>query len=138
MRHTISTLLLILAMSANAQVPQWALHPKYDSIEMLGNGYYVVSSNGKYGMMNAKEKEVVALKYDKISPFRSHTSILYANNAFVGYMSDEGRVKEFQSGQYQVAEQPSFYDGYLMVSNIALIKKQVLILLQSNAQQLQI
>lgn len=118
MRHTISTLLLILAMSANAQVPQWALHPKYDSIEMLGNGYYVVSSNGKYGMMNAKEKEVVALKYDKISPFRSHTSILYANNAFVGYMSDEGRVKEFQSGQYQVAEQPSFYDGYLMVSNI--------------------
>ena len=105
-------------MSANAQVPQWALHPKYDSIEMLGNGYYVVSSNGKYGMMNAKEKEVVALKYDKISPFRSHTSILYANNAFVGYMSDEGRVKEFQSGQYQVAEQPSFYDGYLMVSNI--------------------
>lgn len=118
MRHTISTLLLILAMSANAQVPQWALHPKYDSIEMLGNGYFVVSSNGKYGMMNAKEKEVVALKYDKISPFRSHTSILYANNAFVGYMSDEGRVKEFQSGQYQVAEQPSFYDGYLMVSNI--------------------
>lgn len=118
MRHTISTLLLMLAMSTNAQVPQWTLHPKYDSIEMLGNGYYVVSSNGKYGMMNDKEKEVVALRFDKISPFRSHTAILYSNNSFVGYISDEGRVNEFQSGQYQVAEQPSFYDGYLLVSNI--------------------
>ena len=118
MRHTISTLLLTLAISTNAQVPQWTLHPKYDSIEMLGNGYYVVSSNGKYGMMNDKEKEVVALRFDKISPFRSHTAILYSNNSFVGYISDEGRVNEFQSGQYQVAEQPSFYDGYLLVSNI--------------------
>ena len=118
MRHTISTLLLTLAISTNAQVPQWTLHPKYDSIEMLGNGYYVVSSNGKYGMMNDKEKEVVALRFDKISPFRSHTAILYSNNSFVGYISDEGCVNEFQSGQYQVAEQPSFYDGYLLVSNI--------------------
>ena len=118
MRHTISTLLLTLAISTNAQVPQWTLHPKYDSIEMLGYGYYVVSSNGKYGMMNDKEKEVVALRFDKISPFRSHTAILYSNNSFVGYISDEGRVNEFQSGQYQVAEQPSFYDGYLLVSNI--------------------
>ena len=33
-------------------------------------------------------------------------------------MSDQGRVKEFPAGQYQVAEQPSFYDGYLVVSNI--------------------
>ena len=118
MRHTLSTLLLTLAISTNAQVPQWTLHPKYDSIEMLGNGYYVISSNGKYGMMNDKEKEVVALRFDKISPFRSHTAILYSNNSFVGYISDEGRVNEFQSGQYQVAEQPSFYDGYLLVSNI--------------------
>jgi hypothetical protein len=118
MRKFVITALFLIGMDAYAQVPQWTLHPKYDSIEMLGNGYFVVSSNGKYGMMNDKEKEVVALKYDKISPFRSHTSILYANNAFVGYLSDEGRVKEFQSGQYQVAEQPSFYDGYLMVSNI--------------------
>ena len=118
MRKFVITALLLIGMSAYAQLPQWTLHPKYDSIEMLGNGYYVVSNGGKYGMMNAKEKEVVAQKYEKLSPFRSHTSILYANNAFVGYMSDEGRVKEFQPGQYQVAGLPSFYDGYLLVSNI--------------------
>lgn len=118
MRKFVITALLLVGMSASAQVPQWTLHPKYDSIEMLGNGYFVVSNNGKYGMMNDKEKEIVPLKFDKLSPFCSHTSILYANNTFVGYLSDEGRVKEFQPGLYQVAEQPSFYDGYLLVSNI--------------------
>ena len=118
MRKFVITALFLIGMGAYAQVAQWTLHPKYDSIEMLGNGYFVVSNNGRYGMMNDKEKEVVALKYDKLSPFRSHTSILYADNAFVGYLSDEGRVKEFQPGLYQVAEQASFYDGYLLVSNI--------------------
>ena len=118
MRKIVISALLLLGLSAKAQVPQWTLHPKYDSIEMLGNGFYVVSNNGKFGMMNAKEQEVVAPKYEKLSPFRSNTALLYANGRFVGYMSNEGRVKEFTPGQFEVAEQPSFYDGYLLVSNI--------------------
>lgn len=105
-------------MSTYAQVPHWTLHPKYEEIKMLGNGYYLVSNNGKYGMMNAQEKEIVPIKYDNISPFRSHTAILYSNGRFVGYTNDEGRVKEFQEGQYEVAGQPLFFDGYLLVSNI--------------------
>ena len=118
MRKIVISTLLLMGMSVNAQVPRWTLHPKYDSIEMLGNGFYVVSNNGKYGMMNAKEQEVVAPKYEKLSPFRSNTALLYANGRFVGYMNNEGRVKEFSPGQFEVAEQPSFYDGYLLVSNI--------------------
>lgn len=118
MRKFVITVLLLIGISAQAQIPQWMLHPKYDSIEMLGNGYFVVSNNGKYGMINAQEKEVVASRFDKFSPFHSHAAILYSNNSFVGYISDEGRINEFQPGQYQVAEQPSFYDGYLLVSNI--------------------
>lgn len=107
-----------MATSANAQVPRWILHPKYDNIEMLGNGYYLVTSNGKTGMMDAKEKETVPMQYDKVSPFNSHYALLYKDGRFVGYISDQGRVKEYQAGQYEVAGQPSFYDGYMMVSNI--------------------
>jgi len=118
MRHIAITALILLATSMHAQVPHWALHPRYSSIEMLGNGYYVVSSNGKFGMMDAKEKEIVPLKYDKISPFRTNAAVLYNNGRFAGYMSDKGHVKEFPEGQYEVAEQPSFYDGHLLVSNI--------------------
>jgi len=69
-------------------------------------------------VMNASEKEVVPLQYDKVSPFNTHYALVYKDGRFVGYMSDQGRVKEFPAGQYQVAEQPSFYDGYLVVSNI--------------------
>ena len=118
MRNIAIIALILLTTSANAQVPHWSLHPKYASIEMLGDGHYLVSDNGKYGMMNAEKKTIVPLQYEKVSPFRSNTALLYNQGKFVGYMSDKGRVKEFPAGQFQVAEQPSFYDGYLLVSNI--------------------
>lgn len=114
---TIATTLFYLTMEAYAQVPRWSLHPKYASIKMLGNGNYLVSDNGKYGMMNSSEKEVVPLKYDKVTSFSSHTALLYNNNQFVGYISDQGRVKEIPAGKYGIA-QPSFLEGYLLVSNI--------------------
>lgn len=107
-----------MTTSVGAQVPRWVLHPKYDNVEMLGNGFYLVTNNGRTGVMNASEKEVVPLQYDKVSPFNTHYALIYKDGRFVGYMSDQGRVKEFPAGQYQVAEQPSFYDGYLVVSNI--------------------
>lgn len=117
MRNLVIATLLFLGMSTQAQVPHWTLHPKYESIKMLGNGYYLASNNGRYGMIDAQEKEKVPFKYDNVSPFRSHAALLYSDGRFVGYMSDEGRVKEFQAGKYEVAEQPSFYDGYLLMSN---------------------
>jgi len=118
MKNIVLAALLFMTTSAGAQVPRWVLHPKYDNIEMLGNGFYLVTNNGRTGVMNASEKEVVPLQYDKVSPFNTHYALIYKDGRFVGYMSDQGRVKEFPAGQYQVAEQPSFYDGYLVVSNI--------------------
>lgn len=118
MKNIVLAALLFMTTSVGAQVPRWVLHPKYDNIEMLGNGFYLVTNNGRTGVMNASEKEVVPLQYDKVSPFNTHYALVYKEGRFVGYMSDQGRVKEFPAGQYQVAEQPSFYDGYLVVSNI--------------------
>lgn len=118
MKNIVLAALLFMTTSVGAQVPRWVLHPKYDNIEMLGNGFYLVTNNGRTGVMNASEKEVVPLQYDKVSPFNTHYALVYKDGRFVGYMSDQGRVKEFPAGQYQVAELPSFYDGYLVVSNI--------------------
>lgn len=118
MKNIVLAALLFMTTSVGAQVPRWVLHPKYDNVEMLGNGFYLVTNNGRTGVMNASEKEVVPLQYDKVSPFNTHYALVYKEGRFVGYMSDQGRVKEFPAGQYQVAEQPSFYDGYLVVSNI--------------------
>ncbi len=118
MRKFVVAALLLMTTAAQAQVPRWLIHPKYASIDMLGNGCYIISNGSKFGMMDAQEKEIVPMEYDKLSPFRSNAALLYKDGRFVGYMSDKGRVKEFPAGQYEVAEQPSFYDGYLLVSNI--------------------
>lgn len=117
MRRIAFASLILFVTSLYAQVPSWLLHPKYDSIEMLGYGRYLVSNNGKFGMMDAKEKEIVPLKYEKVSPFHSHAALLFDKGKFIGYMNDQGRVKEFHAGDYEVARNSSFYDGYLLVHN---------------------
>ena len=51
MRKIIFFLLCLVSASAGAQTPKWTIHPNYDGIRLLGNGYYVVTNNGKYGML---------------------------------------------------------------------------------------
>lgn len=113
--------LFALLSVVQAQVPQWRLHPKYNSIELLGNGFYVVSDNGKYGIMNSQEKEVVPLTYDKLAPFHSHMSLLYKNQQYVGFVSDQGQTHLFNfdnpSEQYEIVGEPRFYENYLLVKN---------------------
>lgn len=109
--------LFSLLTTANAQVPQWRLHPKYSSIQLLGNGYYAVSIDGKYGIMDKNEKPTVPLEYDKLAPFHSHMALLYKSGRYVGYVSDQGRVKMFAPINYDPAEEPRFYEGYLLVKN---------------------
>lgn len=101
--------------SAKAQVAQWILHPKYASITMLGNSFYLVSNNGKLGILNSEEKEVVPLKYEKMSPFYSHAALLYNDGRYVGYVSDQGRVTEFAPSQYDIIGEPRFYEGFILV-----------------------
>lgn len=108
---------LFLVLNIEAQMPRWVLHPHYSSIEMLGNGYYVVSENGKYGMMDSKEKVVVKMLYDRITPFHSHTALLYDQGDYVGYISDQGRVKLFSPQHYEIVGKPQFQEGYLLVRN---------------------
>lgn len=118
-RRGVATLIVLFCLltAANAQVPQWRLHPKYSSIQLLGNGYYAVSIDGKYGIMDKNEKVIVDLKYDKLAPFYSNMALLYKNGRYVGYVSDQGRVKEFAPINYDPAEEPRFYEGYLLVRN---------------------
>lgn len=117
-RGVISLILLFSLLTVvQAQVPQWRLHPKYSSIQLLGNGFYAVSQNGKYGIMNKQEKDVVPLTYDKLAPFHSHMALLYKNGRYVGYVSDQGRVHLFSPFNYDPAEEPRFYGGYLLVKN---------------------
>ena len=64
MRKILLSIILISSMCAYGQVAKWVIHPSYDHIRMLGDGYYIVSQNNKYGILDATEKEIVPLQYD--------------------------------------------------------------------------
>lgn len=113
MKHLFTILFFSLGISSHAQVARWVLHPKYDSIKMLGTGYYVVTNNGKYGMVDSNEKEVVPLAYDSIAPFASHQALLFNNNKYMAYVSDQGELH--QANDYELTGTSVFVDGYLLV-----------------------
>ncbi len=111
-------LVCLFAFNAtNAQVAKWVIHPSYSHIRMLGDGYYIVSQEGKYGILDATEKEIVPLQYDSISPFNSHMGLLFNEGKCIGYTSDKGEIHDFSTHHYQLGSMSRFSDGYLAVYN---------------------
>ncbi len=118
MNKIILSLLLLIAANLRAQIPTWVLHPSYDAVKPLRSGYFVITKNGKQGILNGQEKEVVPIKYDKIDFFNNDTGLLYNNDHFVGYVSNNGVVKDVEDKNFKPVCLNRFSNGYLAVSNI--------------------
>lgn len=117
MKKILFSIALFIPAFACAQVAKWVIHPSYDHIRMLGDGYYIVSQNDKYGILDATEKEIVPLQYDSISPFNSHMGLLFNDGKCIGYTSDKGEVHDFSVHHYKLGSMSRFSDGYLAVYN---------------------
>ena len=77
MKNIFIAALLTLSAPALAQVPQWALHPEYSSIKLLGNEHYVVSKNGKYGILRKEAAK--------------------SNGADVDFLGDESFISDMEA-----------------------------------------
>lgn len=117
MRKIMMGIVFLTGISLNAQIPSWVLHPTYDKIKPLNNGNFVVSKNGHQGMVNAQEKEILPIKYDKVEFFNGDVGLLYTDNKFVGYTDDQGKVKDVTALNYKTYIMDRFSDGYLAVKN---------------------
>jgi hypothetical protein len=42
------------------------VHPKYDSLKDLGNGYLIVSRNGRFGLLTLNGRSTIPMKHDQI------------------------------------------------------------------------
>ena len=93
MRKMILGLMLLTGISLQAQIASWVLHPTYDKIKPLNNGNYVVSKNGRQGMVNAQEQEILPIQYDKVEFYSGDMGLLYNGNRFVGYTDDQGKER---------------------------------------------
>ena len=117
MRKIMMGIVFLTGISLNAQIPSWVLHPTYDKIKPLNNGNFVVSKNGHQGMVNAQEKEILPIKYDKVEFFNGDVGLLYTDNKFVGYTDDQGKVKDVTALNFKTYIMDRFSDGYLAVKN---------------------
>lgn len=117
MKKIILGLLLITATNLQAQIPMWALHPTYDMIKPLNNGNFVVTKNGKQGILDAQESQIVPIKYDKIDFFIGNMGLIYNDNKLIAYTNDNGEMKDVSNMDYKTVCLDRFSDGYLAVSN---------------------
>ena len=117
MRKFFLGLMLLSVISLQAQIASWVLHPTYDKIKPLNNGNYVVSKNGRQGMLNAQEQEILPIRYDKVEFFSGDVGLLYNDNRFVGYTDDNGKVKDVTDMGYKTYILDRFSDGYLAVKS---------------------
>lgn len=117
MRKILFSIIIFVTAIATAQVPRWIIHPSYDSIKMLGNGYYVVSKNNQFGMLDSSEKVVLPIQYDSISVFNSHHALLFSAGKCVGYVSDEGKVTDISEFRCEISGINRFSCGYLVIFN---------------------
>lgn len=117
MRKMILGLMLLTGISLQAQIASWVLHPTYDKIKPLNNGNYVVSKNGRQGMVNAQEQEILPIQYDKVEFYSGDMGLLYNGNRFVGYTDDQGKVKDVSDMGFKTYIMDRFSDGYLAVKS---------------------
>ncbi len=116
-RNKVLFVMLFIASFVNAQVPRWAVHPNYSNIELMGNGYYVVTKDNKIGIIDSKESVVVPIEYDSISSFRDHLALLYKDGKFVAYTNDKGNVVDVSQNRFKIKGDRVFIDSHLLVYN---------------------
>ena len=71
MRRKLTFIFIVLigAVSASSQTVQWAVRPTSAQLEGYGR-LLKVRKNGKIGLMDHNNREIVPAKFDSISPFR--------------------------------------------------------------------
>ena len=117
-KYVILLLTLASAVAVQAQVARWVLHPRYDEIRAFGNSMYLVYNEGKCGLVDNQENELLPTQYDRIEAFRNGYAVVMntQTNKMVGYTDGNGNLANMESEGYQIVNgYPYFSCGYLLV-----------------------
>ena len=103
-------------LSAHAQIAVWHVSPVYDNIEVLENGYFKVSLNGRFGLLDKNGVAVLPVEYDEMTPFHEDRTLLYKNGKFSAVMDVYGNVIDLSDKNYvPLPNAKCFHSGYLLV-----------------------
>lgn len=134
-RLFLSLILAITCLAAKSQIAYWELHPIYGSVKIMSNGDYLVSQNGKYGIIGSNEKEILPAQYDSIGDFKNGSALVFKNdkNRLVGFVNENGEMTTIED-QFRLIDikNAHFSDGYLPVWST--IKKEYYYISQKNGE----
>lgn len=116
---------IFCASFMNAQTMEWLSEPQYDKIEVLNDNLYLVSSDGKYGILDNYGKLLYGLKYDKVTPFQEGRALLLCRGKS-GYMElavlldESGRmVRNFEGKGYLASfDYPYYKEGKMVYVSV--------------------
>ena len=60
----------------------WLMSPSYHTLDPIGKDNYIAQINGRMGIINSKNKELLRFQFNKIIPFRD--GMVYANSTING------------------------------------------------------
>lgn len=134
-RLFLSLILAITCLAAKSQIAYWELHPIYGSVKIMSNGDYLVSQNGKYGIIGSNEKEILPAQYDSIGDFKNGSALVFKKdkNRLVGFVNENGEMTTIED-QFRLIDikNAHFSDGYLPVWST--IKKEYYYISQKNGE----
>ena len=113
MRYVLSLLIGVMSLfTVKAQTVQWAVRPTSAQIENYGN-LLKVKKDGKCGLIDHNNQEVVPVMYDSISPFRDGFAITL--NKVNNQLKIEGVLSE---GDYELMQvsTPVYATNYMWFS----------------------
>lgn len=118
-RKTIFIIILILcATNTWSQSMEWLCRPgKYQNIQYMGSNLFKVQKdNNKWGVVHADGREVIAIKWDSITPLVENRALILdiTGNKLVDIIDSKGSVvKYFDNNEYYVTKYPYFKEGRL-------------------------
>lgn len=111
-----------LAMMTNSQTVVWQMLPRsYDEIVRLADNLFMVTMNGKIGLINSDGNIVSPVENDNIGDFYDHIALLTANDGhgerITGCLTDKGSYFGYSTKYYTLNGQKFFSDGLISVAD---------------------
>ena len=107
---------------AEAQTIVWAMKPTaYTDIKRVGTNLYMVTYNGKVGLLHADGTVVAPIENDDISGYYEHKALVTKaddhGERVMGCLSDDGTYCAFSEKFYTLMGQKFYSDGLLSVGD---------------------
>lgn len=121
-RNILFAIMVVLAfVTTNAKIVTWAIHPKYEKLHRYYGDIYAFQQNGKWGLVQSGDRELLPASCDFITPFVNGyalAGVKDGNRYLLKSVIDESGVVFVPSDKFYLPPNNQYVsDGKLVVIN---------------------